>query len=217
VGVPLPGATVKLVPQGDRFEIRVKGPNVAPGYFGDAALTAEAFDEEGFYRPGDAVRFVDADDPDQGLMFDGRLSEDFKLITGTFARVGKVRTALVSSAGVIKDAVIAGEGRDYVAALAWIDEQEASRRLGVDGPVAPDHPALREHLAGVLAQLNAEAGSAGRIARLLLLAEPPSIDAGEITDKGYVNQRCVLQLRAAAVARLLGDPVDPAVIVPAEH
>jgi feruloyl-CoA synthase len=215
VGVPLPGATVKLVPQGDRFEIRVKGPNITPGYFGDDVLTAEAFDEEGFYRPGDAVRFVDDDDPDQGLMFDGRLSEDFKLTTGTFVRVGKVRTALVSSAGVIKDAVIAGDGREQVAALAWIDEQEASRRLGVAEPVAPDDPALREHLAGVLARLNAEAGSAGRIARLLILAEPPSIDAGEITDKGYVNQRAALERRASEVDRLFEDPPGDAVILPA--
>jgi feruloyl-CoA synthase len=149
-------------------------------------------------------------------MFDGRLVEDFKLMSGTWVTVGRVRTALVSAAaGVLTDAVIAGHDGDFVAALAWVNQAEAQRVCDVQGALPLDHPRLREHLAGALARLNEGAGSASRIERVLLLAEPPSLDAGEITDKGYVNQRRVLQRRAAEGARLLGDPADAAVILAA--
>src|SRR4051794_25533893 len=215
IGVPLPGVTLNLVPAGDKREIRVAGPNVTPGYHRDPAATAAAFDDEGFYRTGDAARLVDPADPAQGLMFDGRLAEDFKLATGTFVRVGAVRPALLSAAGVLRDAVIAGHDGSFAAALAWLDADEARRACGIDGDVALDDPALRAHLAAALRRLNERAGSAGRIERLLLLAEPPDMDAGEITDKGYVNQRAVLERRAADVARLLADSPDPAVIVAA--
>ena len=214
IGVPLPGVTLKLVPVGEKQELRLTGPNITPGYHGDPDATAAAFDEEGYYRTGDAAHLVDEEDPNQGLMFDGRLAEDFKLATGTWVTVGKLRTALVSAAGVLTDAVIAGHDRDCVAALAWVDGGEARRLCGSEGDVALDHPELRRHLADRLAQLNAGAGSASRIARLLLLAEPPSIDAGEITDKGYVNQRRVLERRAAEVERLFADPLDERVIAP---
>src|SRR4051812_22196422 len=213
IGVPLPGVTLKLVPAGDKREIRVAGPNVTPGYHRDPAATAAAFDDDGFYRTGDGARLVDPADPAQGLMFDGRLAEDFKLSTGTFVRVGAVRTALMSAAGVLRDAVIAGQDRPFAAALAWLDADEARRACGIDGDVELDDPRLRPHLATALHRLNGQAGWAGRIERLLLLAEPPDMDAGEITDKGYVNQRAVLERRAADVARLLADPPDPAVIV----
>jgi feruloyl-CoA synthase len=215
IGVPLPGVTLKLVPEGAKREIRVAGPNVTPGYHGDPGLTAASFDEEGFYRTGDAVRFVDEAAPGQGLLFDGRLAEDFKLLTGTWVTVGRVRTALLSAAGMLSDAVIAGHDRDRVAALAWVNQAEARRVCADSAEVALDDPGLRAHLAGSLARFNAHAGSAARVERLLLLAEPPSLDAGEITEKGYVNQRAVLERRAELVARLYADPCDPAVITPA--
>jgi feruloyl-CoA synthase len=216
IGVPLPGVTIKLVPDGAKREIRLTGPNVTPAYHANPAATAAAFDEEGFYRTGDAARLVDPDDPAQGLLFDGRLAEDFKLVTGTWVMVGSVRTALVSAAGVLTDAVIAGHDGAYVAALGWINAAEARRVCGAggDAEVALDDPALRAHLAACLARLNAGAGSAARVERLLLMEEPPDMDAGEITDKGYVNQRAVLARRAALVARLLAESPDPAVIVP---
>ena len=207
IGVPLPGVEVKLAPAGSKREIRVRGPNVTPGYYGRPDLTRAAFDDEGFYRTGDAVRLVADDDPDQGLLFDGRLSEDFKLVTGTWVHVGKVRGALVAAAGVLSDAVIAGHDREQVGALAWLNSAEAER-ASLDGR------ALREHLGQALAELNAGAGSAARVERLLLLDEPPSVDAGEITDKGYVNQRAVLERRSRDIERLFAEPVDEAVITP---
>ena len=212
IGVPIPGCTVKLAPVGDRLEIRVKGPNVTPGYFRQPELTQAAFDEEGFYRSGDAVRLLDEQDPNQGLVFDGRIAENFKLLTGTWVAAGALRTRLISAAGVLSDAVICGQDAEYVAAMAWVNQPEARRVTGAGEDVALDDPALREHLARALQALNADAGSASRIERLLLLAEPPSLDAGEITDKGYLNQRRTLECRAADVSRLYAEPADPAVI-----
>jgi feruloyl-CoA synthase len=213
IGVPLPGVTLKLVPAGAKREIRLTGPNITPGYHGNADATARAFDEEGYYRTGDAVTLVDEDDPNQGLMFDGRLAEDFKLLSGTWVTVGRMRTSLVSAAGVLTDAVIAGHDREYAAALAWVNQGEARRVCGVEGDVALDAPALRAHLADALARVNAGAGSASRVERLLLLEEPPNMDAGEITDKGYVNQRAVLERRRGHVERLFAEPCDAAAIV----
>jgi feruloyl-CoA synthase len=214
IGVPLPGVAIKLVPAGAKLEVRVAGPTVTPGYLGQPDATARAFDDDGYYRTGDAVRFVSDNDPAEGLMFDGRLAENFKLDTGTWVSVTEVRSALVSrSGGLLTDAVIAGHDRAYVSALAWLDRGEALRLCGSD-KVAIDEPRLREHLANALAATNAGAGSAARIARLLLLDEPPSIDAGEITDKGYINQRAVLERRPDAVKRLYAVDADPAVIVP---
>jgi feruloyl-CoA synthase len=213
IGVPLPGVTLKLVPCGAKREIRLTGPNITPGYHRNPEATAAAFDEEGYYRTGDAVTLVDEDEPNQGLMFDGRLAEDFKLLSGTWVTVGRLRTSLVSAAGVLTDAVIAGHDGAYAAALAWVNAAEARRVCGVDGDVPLDHPALRAHLAAALDRLNGGAGSASRLERLLLLEEPPDMDAGEITDKGYVNQRAVLERRAGHVARLFADPPDAAVIV----
>jgi feruloyl-CoA synthase len=210
IGVPLPGVTLKLAPIGDKLEMRVSGPNITPGYYGDPEASAAAFDEEGFYRTGDAGRLVDEDDPNQGLMFDGRLAEDFKLSSGTFVRVGALRGTLVSACeGVLSDAAIAGHDEAYAGALAWVDAGEAERVCGGDAA------RLRAHLAEALTRMNADEGSARRIERLLLLDEPPNMDAGEITDKGYLNQRAVIERRADAVARLYADPPDPDVISPA--
>jgi feruloyl-CoA synthase len=215
IGVPIPGCMIKLAPVGDRLEIRVKGPNVTPGYFRQPDLTAAEFDEEGFYRSGDAVRLLDPEDPTRGMSFDGRIAENFKLLTGTWVAVGSLRTRLLSGAGVLSDAVICGQDAEYVAALAWVNQAEARKRLGATDDVALDDPRLREHLATALAQLNSEGGSASRIERLLLLERPPSLDAGEITDKGYLNQRRALECRAGEVARLYASEPGREVITPA--
>jgi feruloyl-CoA synthase len=201
IGVPMPGVDLKLVPDGDKQEIRLRGPSITPGYFRDAQATTDAFDEEGFYRTGDAVRLVDPSDPAQGLMFDGRLSEDFKLVTGTWVRVGGLRTRLLSETGILRDAVICGEGRDRIAAVAWLDDAAACRALGV-ASVSLEDAAVYEHLAAALASVNGGVGSSQAVHRILLLDQPPSIEAGEITDKGYINQRAVLSRRAAEVEAL---------------
>jgi len=215
IGVPIPGVTLKLVPQGEKLEIRVLGPNVTPGYYRNDAATTAAFDDEGFYCTGDAARLVDENDPAQGLMFDGRLSEDFKLTTGTWVHVGAVRTRLVSEARLLADAVICGHDGDCVAALAWLNQTEATRVLERESQVSLDDPALVAHLSAALDRVNAGAGSAMRVARLLLLSEPPDIDAGEITDKGYINQRAVRECRADAVKLVLDpDSGSPEVIRP---
>jgi feruloyl-CoA synthase len=213
IGVPLPANTIKLAPVGDKLEIRVHGPNVTQGYYRAPELTAAAFDEEGFYRSGDAGKLVDEQDPNKGLLFDGRIAEDFKLLTGTWVTAGPLRLRLLSEAGVLTDAVICGHDNRFVAALAWINQAEARGRFGRDADLARDDSRLRDHLTQALARLNAGVGSASRVERLLLLAEPPSLDAGEITDKGYINQRACLQRRAAEIARLYAAKLDPEVIV----
>src|SRR5581483_10470600 len=158
-----------------------------------------------YYRSGDAVKLIDPADPNQGLLFDGRIAENFKLLTGTWVAAGALRTRLVSAAGVLSDAVICGQDAEYVAAMAWVNQAEA-RELS--------EAALREHLGRALGRLNEGAGSAMRIERLLLLNTPPSLDDGEITDKGYLNQRRCLECRAAEVARLYADPPEEDVIRP---
>jgi feruloyl-CoA synthase len=197
IGVPVPGCTIKLAPVLGKFEIRVSGPNVTPGYYRAPDVTAARFDQEGFYRSGDAVRLIDESDPGRGLMFDGRIAENFKLLTGTWVTVGALRTRLLSAAGVLSDAVICGQDAEYVAAMGWVNQAEARDRSAAD---------IHEHLAQALARMNGDAGSAGRIERLLLLEAPPNLDAGEITDKGYLNQRRCLECRADEVARLYADP-----------
>jgi len=205
IGTPLPGTLVKLAPAEGAYEIRVKGPMVTPGYFARPDLTAAAFDDQGFYRSGDAVAPADPDDPNAGLVFRGRIAEDFKLSTGTFVRVGALRTALLSAAPLLSDAVIAGEGRDCACALAWLNLAEARKLLGKDPEPQGDlivDDLVREELAKALASHNDDAGSSARIERLLVMARPAGLDAGEITDKGYVNQRRVLTNRAALVELL---------------
>ena len=214
IGVPLPGTSIKLAPVGDKLEIRVSGPQVTPGYFRAPELTARAFDEEGYYCSGDAVKLVDEHDPDRGMLFDGRIAEDFKLLTGTWVTVGPLRMKLLSEARVLTDAVICGQDGEFVAALAWVNQAEARRLTAVEGDVGLGDPRLRDHLADTLAGLNRDAGSAARIERLLLLAEPPNLDAGEITDKGYINQRACLERRRIEVARLYTAEPDPDVISP---
>ena len=191
---------------------------VTPGYFGLPDLTAQAFDAGGFYRSGDAAAPADPADPDAGLVFRGRIAEDFKLLTGTFVRVGAVRAALLSAVPILADAVITGENRPQAGALAWLNPAEAGRLLGQvppsRGEVISD-PALSELLAGALAEHNRAAGSAARVERLLVMARPADLNAGEITDKGYVNQRRVLDRRAALADLLYTDPAPAEVIVAA--
>jgi len=216
IGVPLPGAEVRLIPAEDAYEIRARGPMVTRGYFGRADLTAQAFDEEGFYRTGDAVRLIDEYHPERGLAFAGRIAEDFKLTTGTFVRVGALRTALLSAIPLLAEAVIAGEGRDCVTALAWLNTAEERALLGreaaADGELITDEAVL-SHLAAALSASQRAAGSAGRVERLLVMSRPASLDSGEITDKGYVNQRRVLRNRARLAGLLYADPPPPGVVV----
>jgi len=213
IGVPLPGAEVKLVPvTGGAYEIRVKGPNVTPGYFARPDLTAAAFDEEGFYRSGDAVAPA-SPDHNAGLIFRGRTAEDFKLATGTFVRVGAARAALLSAVPLLSDAVIAGEDRDFVTALAWLNPAEAGSAPRPAGEALIAGDELRALITEALRRHNEAVGSAGQIRRLVLMARPASLDDGEITDKGYVNQRKVLARRARLVELLYTDPAPPGVIV----
>ncbi|MFV2173176.1 AMP-binding protein [Actinomadura sp. LOL_011] len=204
IGVPLPGLTLKLAPVGDLLEMRVAGPSVMPGYLGDPERSGAAFDAEGFYRTGDAGAPVDEDDPGRGLLYRGRLGEDFKLATGTWVRAGTLRAALLGGTDALTEAVITGAGRSVVGALAW------PRRTG-------EPAALRRELARTLARFNAGQGSSRRIERLLLLAAPPDRDTGEVTEKGSVCASAVLRNRSAQVELLHRDPAPPEVILPADR
>lgn len=207
VGLPLPGVQVKLVPLSDgRYEARFRGACVMPGYLGDPQATAAAFDDEGFYRTGDALRFLDPDRPDAGLVFAGRLAEEFKLATGTFVATGQVRAELLSRTDpVVLDAVICGEGRAELGALLWINPAGCAATLGITASAADlagDDRVLdwlAERIGGSARRCS---GSAARIARFAVLAEPPSVDAGELSDKGSVNQVIARARRGADLERL---------------
>jgi len=193
IGLPVAGCELKLVPFGGKLEVRVRGSNVTPGYYRRPELTSAAFDEEGFYRIGDAVKLDDSEAPAKGIVFDGRVAEDFKLSSGTWVNVGMVRVKLIAAADpIVQDAVITGHDRGEVGALVFLSA--ASKELNPEG--------IRARLSSALGRLKAEGGSSMHPVRLLVLTEPASIDANEITDKGYVNQRAVLERRAALVERL---------------
>lgn len=219
IGVPVPGVELKLVPAGAKLEVRVKGPNVTPGYWKRDDLTREAFDEEGYYRIGDAVRLADPADPNKGVVFDGRIAEDFKLTTGTWVAVGPVRVgALAAASPALQDAVIAGENKEFIGMLAWLNPAGAQQVAGPDAPkTLPElaaHPKVRAHVKEGIARWNAQQkGSSQTIARVILLPDAPSIDANEITDKGYINQRLALERRRADVERLFAAGPDADVIV----
>ncbi|MGQ0654247.1 MAG: feruloyl-CoA synthase [Betaproteobacteria bacterium] len=200
IGLPVPGCELKLVPNAGKLEVRVRGPNVTPGYFKQAELTKAAFDEEGFYRISDAVKLADPDFPAKGLVFDGRVAEDFKLTTGTWVNAGAVRVKLIAAADpLIQDAVITGHDRSELGALVFLSA--AAREIPADQ--------LKARLRDALRKLATEGGSSTHPVRLKVMTEPPSIDANEITDKGYMNQRAVLERRAALVEKLYagGDDV----------
>lgn len=210
VGLPFPGTTIKLAPVGEKLEVRVKGASVMPGYLNMPARNAEAFDEEGFYRLGDAARFEDPAHPEKGLIFDGRVTEDFKLSSGTWVSVGTLRPSIIAAcAPLVSDAVICGQDKSYIGALIWPSLAaltSATDESGGDKDKAL--VALTQRVGEKISAFNsAQGGSSRRIGKFSLLATPPSLDAGEITDKGYVNQRRAQDVRAAEVARLFDQQV----------
>ena len=215
IGLPPPGITVKLVPLDGKYEARLKGPSITPGYWREPGLTAEAYDDEGFYRLGDALKFDDPARPEQGLLFEGRIAEDFKLATGTWVGVGPLRAAVIAHfAPYIRDVVIAGADRDDIAVLIFPD-LDACRCLapGVKDSDLLAHDRVRREFRVRLESFARQAtGSSNRILRAILLETPPSLDIGEATDKGSINQRMVLRHRAALVDELYAPTPSPRVI-----
>jgi len=204
VGLPIDGVEMKLAPVEGKLEARFRGPSITPGYWRAPELTAASFDDEGYYRTGDAMRFLDAADPQQGLEFDGRIAEDFKLVTGTWVSVGPLRARLNAACSpYVQDCVITGHDRGQVGALVFLSA------VGLSKP----RDEIRKVISDALASLAKNSSSSMHAARALILEEPPSIDAGEITDKGSINQRAVLSRRAALVELLYREPPGPSVIV----
>ncbi|HXW18062.1 MAG TPA: AMP-binding protein, partial [Candidatus Acidoferrales bacterium] len=209
IGLPIPGVELKLVPRDHKLEALVRGPNITPGYWREPELTAKVFDNEGFYKFGDAVRFVDPSDISEGLLFDGRFSEDFKLASGTWVSVGPLRAKILGHfSPFVRDVVIAGHDRDEVTMLVFADLIAC---CSLDGSLSSDarpaeilrHPSVLSHFQSLLAGFAAGAtGSSNRVVRAILVEEPPSLDDGEITDKGSLNQRAVIERRAALIEQL---------------
>ena len=215
IGLPLPGITLKLVPNGTKLEVRVKGPTVTPGYHKRPDLTKAAFDEEGFYSLGDAAKFVDDNDPMQGLVFDGRVTEDFKLDSGTWVSAGTLRAHAVAAASpLLLDCVVCGQDKPYVGLLAWPVVAAAKAICGKSDPAeVVNDPQIRTFVQEKFAAYNkGQGGSSTRVRRVILMAEPPSVDGHEITDKGYVNQRATMDRRKALVEKLFSPTPGPEVI-----
>ncbi len=208
IGLPAPGMTIKLVPNEGKLELRLKGPNVTPGYWRDPEKTAESFDEDGFYKIGDAVRPVDPNDITQGFIFDGRVSEDFKLSTGTWVNFAAVRAAVIGAcAPLIRDVVLTGLDRNFIGAMIFPDLEACARHAGLapetDAATLVAHPAVRSKFVDSLTALAGRAtGSSNHVARAVVLSTPPDIDKGEITDKGSINQRAVQAARPELVEAL---------------
>jgi feruloyl-CoA synthase len=219
VGLPAPGVELKLVQDGEKTELRLKGPNITPGYWRQPDKTVECFDEEGFYRIGDALKFVDPDDVNKGFLFDGRVSEDFKLATGTWVNMAGVRAALIRAcAPLVRDAVLTGLDRNHIGALLVLDVDAARKAApglaGAGDAELAAHAAVRDHVqAGLDALASTSTGSSTLVARAIILDSPPAIDAHEITDKGSINQRAVMAARAALVEDLYAQPVPGHVLV----
>ena len=218
IGLPVPGTELKFVPNAGKLEMRIRGPNVFPGYFKQDTLTASAFDDEGYYLIGDAGKLADEEDPAKGVVFDGRVAEDFKLLTGSWVSTGTVRVAAIAAASpVIQDAVVAGHDRDEIGLLIFLNVAGASAVADLEKDISMEALAadagVRRHIAAGIGKYNQQnPASSKRIGRALILLEPPSIDAGEITDKGYLNQRAVLERRDLLVRKLYS--ADNAVIIP---
>ncbi|MBV8510764.1 MAG: feruloyl-CoA synthase [Xanthobacteraceae bacterium] len=222
MGLPAPGLELKLIPNSGKLEARLRGPNITPGYWREPQLTANAFDDENYYKLGDALAFEDPDDPGKGLVFDGRIAEDFKLATGTWVATGRLRGLLNNAfAPYVRDVVLTAPDRDYLGALLFPDP-EACRALAPDlkGDLAAlvSDPRVRREFQTRLDTLAREAtGSSNRVLRAMVLEEPPLMDAGEATDKGSINQRNVLKRRAAVVDELYAEPPSPRVITTTEQ
>lgn len=215
VGVPLPGTTLKLAPVGNKMEVRVKGPMVMRGYLNMPEKNAQVFDEEGFYCLGDAARFEDPAHPEKGLVFDGRVTEDFKLDSGTWVSVGTLRPDIVAAcAPLVFDAVVCGQDKPFIGALVWPSPAAVKAAVEANGgDMARGVGAITAGIREKLAAFNANAGGSSRkVARFRILTTPPSLDAGEITDKGYVNQRETQANRAAEVAPLFAADLAPGVV-----
>jgi feruloyl-CoA synthase len=217
--VPHRGVELKLVPNAGKWEARLRGPNIMPGYWRRPDLTAAAFDEEGFYKIGDALRLAEPGNFASGFEFDGRVSEDFKLATGTWVSVGTLRLDFIGKFDPwVRDVVVAGHDRDEIGMLVFPDEAEARRlapHLPPERPFADilADPAVKQAFCERLSALAARStGSSTRVARLALLAEPPSIDLGEVTDKGSLNQRALLANRYADVEALYASEPAPHVM-----
>src|SRR5271156_6613870 len=209
IGIPIPGVEAKLVPRGTKLEVRVRGPNITPGYWRQPELTAQAFDQDGFYNFGDALKFVDPADVNKGFLFDGRFSEDFKLASGTWASVGPLRSRILSHfAPYVRDVVITGRDREDVGMMVFADVHACCTLHPSLVPALPlteilGHESVRTKFFELLETCAASStGSSNRITRAIIAEEPPSLDAGEITDKGSLNQRAVLDRRSAIVAEL---------------
>ena len=220
IGLPLPGVELKLVPREGKLEARLKGANITPGYWRAPQLTAAAFDDEGFYRIGDALKFADPDDPAKGLLFDGRLAEDFKLATGTWVSVGPLRAAFIAHfAPLARDVVFAGPDRDEVTALVFPDFdacRKAAPGAAADMParsLLADPRVMAEFARHLDSFFAAASGTSSRVTRVILLREPPSLDLGEMTDKGSINQRAVLANRAQSVEELYAEAPPGHVLV----
>jgi feruloyl-CoA synthase len=208
LGVPVPGLSLKLIPNGDKLEARYHGPNITPGFWRQPELSQTAFDDAGYFITGDALRFVDASDPNQGLLFDGRVAEDFKLTTGTWVSVGTLRSKVIETgAPWVQDAVITGHDRDEVGVIVFANWSACRTlaNLSAQTPVASvlEHPVIQQALQDLLSELQRQStGSANRITRGIIADFMPSIDLGEITDKGSLSQRMILKHRAELVNAL---------------
>ena len=217
IGLPMPGLSVKMVPTGDRYELRMRGPMITPGYLDQPELNATLRDEDGFYRIGDTARFHDPEDPDQGLAFAGRLAEEFKLDTGTWVSGGALRAELVARLSpLIADAVVCGENNAYIALLAWPNPKGLAELVGASGQSLEElvtHPEILERIRSRLAAHNAKAsGSSRRIGRFAFLTEPPNAEAHEVSDKGTINQSIAKQRRATDIEALYAANPGPRVI-----
>ena len=213
VGLPMPGSTFKLVPVGDRYEVRVRSLGVTPGYLNDPAKTQEAFDEEGFFKMGDAVTFADPERPEAGLRFAGRTAEQFKLMTGTWVSAGTLRAQLVAAlAPMARDVVICGLNQSFVAILIWLNG-ESNETWDPSEPCNIDEETARSIRQALMAHNAANPASSQRVERFAVMAAPASIGEGEITDKGYVNQGAVQARRQSLVELLFEPEVPPGIFV----
>src|SRR5215467_725745 len=214
MGVPVPGCEIKLVPNEGKLEARLRGPNIMPGYWRQRDLTAQAFDDEGFYKLGDALKFEDPTDPRAGLLFDGRVAEDFKLTTGTWVNVGPLRARLLAQLEpYARDVVIAGADHDEIGALIFPSLEACRKLAAAAADVTGDARVRAELRARLTAFARTSTGSSNRVCRAILVGAPPSLDAGEMTDKGSINQRAVLERRADLVAELYAAEPSPRVLV----